>query len=68
MAYSDDVDEGNVISQDPAAGTEVPAGSAVNLVVSLGVEPPPVTVPYVLDLPQTDAELPLKVPVWWWAQ
>ena len=34
--YSDTVPGGNVISQDPAAGTSVPIGSAVNLVVSLG--------------------------------
>jgi len=34
--YSDTVPAGNVISQDPAAGTSVPIGSAVNLVVSLG--------------------------------
>jgi hypothetical protein len=34
--YSDTVPAGEVISQDPIAGTSVPSGSAVDLVVSLG--------------------------------
>ncbi len=37
-AYSDTVAAGDVISQDPAAGTEVELGSAVGYVRSLGVE------------------------------
>ena len=36
-ANSDTVTAGNVISQDPVAGTSVETSSAVNLVVSLGV-------------------------------
>ncbi len=39
QAYSDDVSEGHVISQDPEADEVAPIGSAVNLVVSLGPEP-----------------------------
>ena len=54
IANSDTVPEGNVISQDPAAGTEVAEGSSVDLVVSLG--PPAVTVPDVLGQPQAEAE------------
>ncbi|MHC4648529.1 MAG: Stk1 family PASTA domain-containing Ser/Thr kinase, partial [Planctomycetota bacterium] len=34
--YSDTVASGNVISQNPAAGTTVPIGSSVDLVISLG--------------------------------
>lgn len=37
--YSPSVPEGDVISQDPAGGTEVASGSAVDIVVSLGPEP-----------------------------
>lgn len=37
--YSPTVPEGDVISQDPASGAEVAAGSAVDIVVSLGPEP-----------------------------
>ena len=40
-AFSDSVAAGEVISQDPAAGTEVDVGSTVNYVVSLGVEQSP---------------------------
>ncbi len=43
-----------VISQSPAAGTQVAPGSAVNLVVSTG--PCPVTVPNVTGLEQAAAE------------
>jgi serine/threonine-protein kinase len=37
--YSDTVPAGNVLSQDPPAGTVVPVGSSVSLVVSRGPEP-----------------------------
>ena len=37
--YNDTVADGLVISSDPIAGTVVPYGSSVDLVVSLGVEP-----------------------------
>ena len=45
---------GNVISTTPAGGTEVPEGSSVDLVVSLG--PAPVTIPDVGGLNQGAAE------------
>ena len=47
------VPAGNVISQNPTAGTSVAAGSAVNLVVSTG--PAPVTVPDVVGQTQAAA-------------
>ena len=53
-ANSDTVPAGDVISQDPAGGSSVDAGSAVNLVVSLGVAQ--VTVPNVVGLAQDAAE------------
>jgi beta-lactam-binding protein with PASTA domain len=49
--YNDVVADGNVISQNPAAGTLVPIGSSVDLVVSLG-QP---QVPDVVDMNQADA-------------
>lgn len=39
--YNDDFPEGRVISQDPAAGSSVDSGGAVDLVVSQGSEPDP---------------------------
>ncbi len=53
-ANSSTVPAGHVISQDPAAGTSVPAGTAVDLVVSLG--PVLVTVPDVVGQTQTNAQ------------
>jgi len=38
-SYSSTVPPGDVISQDPAAGTYLPAGTSVDIVVSLGIEP-----------------------------
>ena len=53
---SDDVELGTVISQNPAAGTEVADGSTVNIVVSTGPEPPAlVPVPDVVGLDVADA-------------
>jgi beta-lactam-binding protein with PASTA domain len=49
--YSDIIADGNVISQNPAAGTLVPIGSSVDLVVSLGKP----QVPNVLDMTEADA-------------
>ena len=54
-AYSDTVAAGNVISQNPTAGTPTAAGSPVAIEVSLGVEM--VTVPDVTGMTQTAAEL-----------
>jgi beta-lactam-binding protein with PASTA domain len=53
-ANSPSVPAGNVISQNPAAGTNVAPGSPVDLVVSLG--PAPVAVPGVTGQPQAVAE------------
>lgn len=52
--YSDSIKEGNVISSDPEAGTEVEDGSYVTIVVSLGVEQ--VTVPDIRNISAADAE------------
>lgn len=49
--YSGSVPEGQVISQDPAAGTLLPAGSSVNLVVAAE----PSIVPYVVGMTQSAA-------------
>ncbi|MCL6537327.1 MAG: Stk1 family PASTA domain-containing Ser/Thr kinase [Acidothermus sp.] len=48
--------QGTVLAQDPAAGTQIPAGSAVNLVVASGTG----TVPDVRGLPESDAEQELS--------
>ncbi len=47
--------EGQVMSQDPAGGTSVAMGSAVNLVVSRGPEPDPVAVPDVIGMAEAEA-------------
>ena len=52
-AYDDTIAAGNVLSTDPAAGSEVAPGSAVAYVVSLGVEQ--VAVPDLTDQPEADA-------------
>ena len=51
--YSDEVEEGHIISQDPAPGTEVTVGSRVDYVVSLGEEL--VTVRPVVNRTEEDA-------------
>jgi len=53
-ANSDTVPAGDVISQDPTAGTTVAPNAPVNLVVSLGAAT--IAVPDVVGLPQADAE------------
>ena len=47
-----------VLNQDPAAGTDVPEGTAVDLTVSSG--PPSATIPEVRDLPAADAQAALE--------
>ncbi|MDN5918273.1 MAG: Stk1 family PASTA domain-containing Ser/Thr kinase [Pseudonocardia sp.] len=44
-AYSDTVPQGAVIRTDPAAGTSLPGGSPVTLVLSRGAEPAPAPEP-----------------------
>jgi len=51
--YNDDVPVGQVIRFDPATGTEVPRGSDITMVVSLG--PPPRPVPMVVGMSVSDA-------------
>lgn len=53
-ANSATVPAGQVMSQDPIAGTSIPEGSPVNFVVSLG--PVMVTVPNVVSMTQTAAQ------------
>ncbi len=56
-AYSGTVPAGSVISQSPAAGSSVPRGSLVSLVISLG--PESVVVPNVVGILQAAAEAAL---------
>jgi len=53
-AYSDTVADGYVISQNPASGTTVDEGTAVDLVISKG--PAPIYVPNVVGMTQAAAE------------
>lgn len=52
--YSNTVPAGQVISQDPASGTSVACGSAVDLVISDG--PAPIPVPDVVGMSEANAE------------
>lgn len=54
--YSDDVDTGDVIETDPAAGSEVAVGSEVELVISRGQETVYVTVPSCTGYKESEAE------------
>ena len=56
-AHSDNVAAGLVVSQSPAAATDVAYGTTVHLTVSLG--PPMVTVPSVVGLTQNQAQTAL---------
>jgi beta-lactam-binding protein with PASTA domain len=60
-AADDTVPAGNVISQDPVGGTEVPDGSTVNIVVSTGPDTPTnVPVPDVSGKTAADAQAELE--------
>ena len=52
--YDDNVEEGKVISTDPASGTEVQEGTKVKMYVSLGAEK--VEVPSIVKIPLEDAQ------------
>lgn len=54
---SETIPEGSVISQDPPAGTDLPSGSAVDLIVSGG--PADIPVPSTAGLSQAEAETAL---------
>ena len=56
QAYSSTLAAGYVISQSPAAGTEVATYSAVDLTVSLGPEPSYVNVPDATNMTQAAAQ------------
>ncbi|TDL35084.1 Stk1 family PASTA domain-containing Ser/Thr kinase [Jeotgalibacillus sp. S-D1] len=59
--YSSELPEGAVISQDPAEGTELSLGDQVNVVVSLGERPLPVSnvvVPVVIEYLEKEEEAP----------
>ncbi len=56
--YSDDVEEGYVISCDPGVGEEVDEESTVKLVISLGSQP--AEVPSIEGMSQSDAEAALS--------
>lgn len=58
--HSDEVDEGAVISQDPAAEESVEEGASVDLVVSLGPEVEEVAVPDVTGMERAEAEEALE--------
>ncbi|HEV2685569.1 MAG TPA: Stk1 family PASTA domain-containing Ser/Thr kinase [Actinomycetota bacterium] len=58
QAVSETVPKGNVISQDPPAGTKLAKGATVTLTVSSG--PPPVKVPNVLCMTRAQAQDTLK--------
>jgi len=51
--FSTEYAEGEVVSSTPGKGEKVDVGSTVALVVSKG--PPPVEVPYLIDMPRQDA-------------
>jgi len=53
--YSNEVAEGQIISQDPQPGIEVKAGTNINLVISKGGEPQEVEVPNLVGLRQEEA-------------
>ena len=53
-AFSETVEEGEIIDQDPAPGTRVEPGTTVDIIVSGGAEP--VLVPQVVGTSQEDAE------------
>ena len=60
--YSDSIAEGNVISSNPVAGTEVDEGTSVTIVVSLGkesVKVPDIKVPDIRNKSAADAEAAL---------
>lgn len=58
-SYSADVESGNVISQNPEAGSKAPSGSAVSVRVSLGQEDNKIRIPNVIGLSEMDATVSL---------
>ena len=58
--YSDTIEEGSVISQDPGAGEKVKSGSKVNLTVSRGEEQKDVKVPDLMGMTRAEASAALE--------
>ena len=56
--YSNDVDEGKVISQDVKSGKQVKSGDTIKIVVSKGIEK--TTVPTVVDMDEGTAKATLS--------
>lgn len=54
-SYNSTVEKGNVIYQNPAAGTKAPEGSSVTVTVSLGKEDTQVRVPNLIGVPEDEA-------------
>ncbi len=54
--YDDDVSEGHVLSQNPAAGARVQKGTVITLLISLGPKPEPVRMPGFVGQPVADAQ------------
>jgi hypothetical protein len=54
--HSDTVPAGEIIALDPPPGDRVQSGTAVNLIISLGPEPPKAAVPNVAGRPRYEAE------------
>ena len=54
---SDTIEEGIVISQNPIAGTKVPAGSVITVTVSLGKAQSKVRVPNLIGLTEADGTI-----------
>ncbi|MGH2749711.1 MAG: Stk1 family PASTA domain-containing Ser/Thr kinase [Actinomycetota bacterium] len=59
-SYSDDVDEGDVVSIEPGAGTSAPEGSEVKVYVSVGPEFEELTMPDVRNLSLAAARAKLE--------
>lgn len=58
--YSNEVAEGLVIRTDPEIGTSQPAGTEVEIVVSLGPQKPPTEVPNVIGMDEGSAATALE--------
>lgn len=57
--FSENIENGNVVSQNPKAGTQLASGERVTLRVSLGKEQTQVRVPNVIGLSEMDAVVTL---------
>ena len=58
--FSDDIEEGRVMSVSPDEGSEVEEGTEVTIVISLGPEQKKVSVPQIVGKQASDAEAALR--------